>query len=239
MLSVLCVTKAEPHAFDFLYSLTQVAAMVRGQLVIGADGDEAHRSLVEAFTGDVGLALSEVGDVDVVPVRSSGYIESVHDQVLEHCCGDYVLRIDDDERCSPGMVEWLARGEYRQAPHWKFSRAHLWGDKDTVITNAPLWPDHQTRLSVKAQAGGRTGIHCGSPHGGGRLAPVYLEHHKFLVKSYAERQAIAARYDRVAAGAGTGVFLPFNLPEEAFVCPQLGPLAHFDAIAKEDARVFS
>jgi hypothetical protein len=64
-------------------------------------------------------------------------------------------------------------------------------------------------------AGGRTSIHCGSPHGGGDVAPVVIEHHKFLVKSLDERLRLARHYDTVGGG-GTGWNFPFNVPELAY-----------------------
>jgi hypothetical protein len=131
-----------------------------------------------------------------------------------------VLRLDDDERCSPAMVEWLMRGDYQLGTHWKFARVALFGSEWSAIDSPHLWPDHQTRLSVRAWADGRNAIHCGSPYGGGDLAPAAIEHHKFLVKNTEERLALAQHYDRVG-GSGTGWNYPFNVPELAYAEMQL------------------
>jgi hypothetical protein len=84
-----------------------------------------------------------------------------------------------------------------------------------MLKTPQLWPDAQTRLSIRAKAGGRDVIHSGSPHGGGEMAPVLIEHHVFLVRSREEREAKVARYDAIAQGAGTS-FLPFIVPERAY-----------------------
>jgi hypothetical protein len=214
-LSILCITRAEPHAPYFLAALASLAHRLSAQLVLGTDGVEAYRVLHHS---------ADVDDADLIRVESRGCLEDVHDQVLNACDGAYVLRLDDDEAATPAMQQWLERRDYEAHDHWKFARAHLWGGPDEFIVSNQLWPDHQTRLSVRAKAGGRTAIHCGSPFGGGELAPVVLAHHKFLVKSIAERRAVARRYDAIQPGAGTGGMLAFNVPEDAYDQVTLAPI---------------
>jgi hypothetical protein len=225
-LSILTVTKAEDFAKPFLLAMRDLAARVNADFVPVADSFVAFQR------------LSNILDESRLPVvTSKGFIESVLDEALSFCRADYVLRLDDDERCSECLEEWLRDGAYYEYDHWKFPRAHLWPSKDTYIANAPLWPDHQTRLSTKAKSGGRHTIHAGSPFGGGQLAPAVIEHHKFLVKSAAERLNIAAKYDAVHPGYGTGGFLPFNLPE--IVWPdgmQLMAINYADWAAMNDAK---
>lgn len=205
-LSVLCVTRFEKHALPFIADMRQLADDCEGELVLAADGSYA-------FAG-----LRALG-YEPHRVASDGYIESVLDDAITYCRGDYVLRLDDDERCSPAMIRWMVSGAWQAKSIWKFARAHLWGDERHFIANIPqLYPDHQTRLSVREFAGGRKQIHSGSPFGGGELAPVILEHHKFLVKTLVERRAIVARYDRIQSGAGTQ-FKAFSVPED--VCDEI------------------
>lgn len=200
-LSILCVTKAERHARPFLSAMGDLARQIGAEFVIAADGLEAVHALQDEEYGVVRH------------VHSRGYIESVLDEAVGFCGGDYVLRLDDDERCSPAMVEWLRSGEWRATDVWKFPRMNRWPDADTFIVAPPLWLDEQTRLAVKAKSGGRTHIHAGSPYGGGQQAPCALWHDKFIVKSYAERRAVVERYERLQAGAGRD-FLAFSCPED-------------------------
>ena len=210
-LTIVTVTKGEPFARPFLLSMSALAHAAKADFTIGADGPEA----VEALS-----KMTWTTDPLVIQVQSKGYIESVLEDVLYHCRTDYILRLDDDERCSVAMNLWLMSREYMAHPHWKFPRAHLWGDDKTMLTHPQLWPDHQTRLSISSMAGGRRWIHCGSPHGGGQEAPVILEHHKFLVKSLEERRAIVQRYDRIAHGAGSGMAI-FSVPEDVVPVSQM------------------
>jgi hypothetical protein len=214
MLSILTVTQAQPFAIPFLKTMHEMAQSLRADFCLIADGTEAQAALECE-----GIPVRAV-------VRSAGYIESVLDEAVMYALGEYVLRLDDDERCSWPMFSWLQQACYVTSDHWKFPRAHLWGDDQTYIHHLQLWPDHQTRLSTKVKSGGRRTVHAGSPWGGGTVAPVVLEHHKFLVKTPEERRAIAAGYDRVAVGFGTGGMLAFNLPEEAITAMNLRPLTN-------------
>lgn len=198
-LTILCVTRADDYALPFLADLTSVARKIGAEMVTCVDGPSRF---------DYGQTYR---------VKSKGFIESVLDECISRCKTDYILRIDDDEKCSPALVRWLQEKRYESAPHWKFPRAHLWPDTNSFISAPPLWPDHQTRLSLREQSGRRTTVHAGSPFGGGTLCNAPIEHHKFLVKSYDQRKTIAARYDQIQPGAGSGSMLAFNLPEVAFL----------------------
>lgn len=158
------------------------------------------------------LAVSLDAELVEHHAPGAGAIEYVLADALERCTRDYVLRIDDDERCSDDMTAWLAAGVYRAAEVWSFPRAHLYPDAESFVTSPPLWPDLQTRLTVRAKAGGRRRLHEGSPYGAGTVARVVLEHHKFLVRSLDERQALLERYEALQPGAGRGWAI-FSVPE--------------------------
>jgi hypothetical protein len=204
-LTILCITKAEPHSFDFLEYMAEACDELQASFVVVADGSEACSRVYEA---DIAYDLLRQFD-------SLGYLESIHDAALSLCPEGYVLRLDDDEYIGPAFVEWLKGGFYKSEPLWKFARAHVWtcGEDEMIITNPPLWPDHQTRLGKKQYMGGRTHIHCGSPYGGGAEAPVYIEHHQFIVRTREEREEKVRRYDSIAPGHGTS-FRLFSVPEE-------------------------
>lgn len=212
MLSILTVSQGKPFAFPFLDFFRESAAALKAELVVVADGAQAAGAMREH-----GIPVART-------VSSKGYIESVLDAAVETCSREYILRLDDDETFSWPMFRWLESAEFVTHDHWKFPRAHLWGNPETFIMHPQLWPDHQTRLSVRAKSGGRTTVHAGSPHGGGEVAPVVIKHHKFLIKTREEREAIAAGYDRVHPGYGTGGMLAFSLPEDAITAMDLRPL---------------
>lgn len=187
-LSLLSVSAGEPHSKACLQALQAQAAEIGAEFVVYLD------------------------------YPPSGALEYVLDKALTLCGGDYILRLDDDEAMTPAMVEWLKAGLYTGVDHWKFPRLNLWGGESHALKTPPLWPDHQTRLSVRAKAGGRRTIHAGSPFGGGELAPCAILHKKFLLKSYAERKAITERYERLQKGAGLAVF---SVPEDVLTPAQL------------------
>lgn len=214
-LTILSITRGDAHAVPFLRELAGLGVRLRCDVVLAVDGAKAMERLA---------ADRRLNPCALKLVSSSGYVESVLDQALTFCSGDYVLRVDDDESVSPALEAWFAEGGFEAADNWKFPRLHLWDAERVpgvrasrgVLMTPHLFPDYQTRLSVRAKAGGRRGVHAGSPHGGGEIAPAALRHHKFVVKSRAERERIARTYDDYCEGYGTGNMLPFSLPEIAY-----------------------
>ena len=204
-LSILCVSKGELCAISLLRKLKFDAIEIGAEFVLVADGQEARKRLSQELRGSRYYFPSSV-------VNSNGSIESVLDEAISFTDSEYILRVDDDESISPAMLAWLARREYEKDSHWMFPRLNLWQDAEHYISTPPLYPDYQTRLSTREKSGGRYALHCGSPYGGGTLAPVSLHHHKFLTKSREERQAIADRYERLQVGAGVD-FMCFSVPE--------------------------
>lgn len=177
-LSILCVTKALPRTDTFIEHFFDLGHRLGAEVVIAVDGKD---------------------------VRSKGYIESCLDEAIALTHGDYVLRLDDDERCSPALRAWLERKEYLVEEHWTFPRVHLWRDPKTIILSGAYFPDLQTRLSVRAKAGNRPIIHQGSPYGAGTIARVAIEHWTYLCKSYEERCETCAFYNGMAPGTGRSI----------------------------------
>lgn len=203
-LSIVCVTKGEVECLPTLSRLINDAYQLGAECVIGVDGPGGTISGLDRF------GIPEA--FHYVEVQSQGYIESVLDKVISETTRPYVLRLDDDESMSDRMLQWLKDGRYHESDHWKFCRAHLFQNGQTVIMNPPLWPDHQTRLSTCEKSFGRTSIHCGSPFGGGQLAPVSILHHKFVIRNQEQRAEILARYEEISRGSGSN-FWQFSIPE--------------------------
>lgn len=229
LLSILTVTKAEHFTPRFLRRMKNLAELCNAEFVIAGDGAGALPRLRAMGYGE---------DEILVSVESKGYMESVLDKVVNCCGGRFILRLDDDESVSPEMFHWLVNECYTERDHWKFPRAHLWHRESLYITNAPLWPDHQTRLSVRKKSGGRHTLHSISPYGAGALAPVPLEHWKFLVKTREEREAIADRNEGIGKGFGRSGMLPFNVPEEFYSHMELANIGHAVLQAQLDAQRF-
>lgn len=205
-LSILCVTRAEECVLPLLHKLRVDTLDLSAEFVLIADGEEAHYTLSHNGFD----RLSKGSNIPIV--HSKGYIESVLDEAIEFTRGNYILRIDDDESLSTPLLKWLASGQYRTHDNWTFPRANLWGDEEHYIANPPLWPDYQTRLSIRSKSGGRLAIHAPSPYGAGEIASCPILHHKFLVRTFDDRKRILDQYESMQEGAGSG-FIPFSLPE--------------------------
>lgn len=204
-LSILCVTRCGAHAEPFLREMDTLAQDLGAEFVVCVDSSAPRDQGTLMWDGTLLI------NTRTHLLTSAGYIESVLDEAVATCVGEYVLRLDDDERVSPDMAAWLKAQTYFDNNHWAFPRMHLWPDAEHYIANEPLWPDLQTRLSVKDMSGGRTQIHAGSPFGTGKIAEVAIEHHKFLVRSREERAALMAEYRAIMPSADD--WLPFSVPE--------------------------
>ena len=201
-LTILTVTRAEPYAWALLERMAALSLQLSADLTICADGPEAMDALVASRIGERAYHSN-----CIIRVQSKGYIESVLDQAVSACGDGYILRLDDDESCSPKMVEWLKAAMYLEHDHWQFPRVHLIQDEQHYLDDIQLFPDFQTRLSSKLKSGGRHHLHAASPFGGGTIAPVAIAHHKFLVKTYEQRQVISQKWH-------TGGMTAFSLPED-------------------------
>lgn len=143
----------------------------------------------------------------------AGLLENVLDGAVASCRDGWILLLADDEAIPRETEAWIATGEWETADNWCFPRRHLWPDEYSFITSMPLWPDLQTRLSVKAKSGGRLHIHAGSPFGSGTLVRAPIDHHKFLVRTQQERQQLLDRYATFDPIAVSPHYAAFSIPE--------------------------
>lgn len=186
-LSILCITSGLPRADQFLEHFFDVGHQLGAEVVIAQDGKDVH---------------------------SKGYIESVLDDGLALTHGDYILRLDDDEKVSPAMLKWLLNKEYLKAPLWSFPRVHLWESPSWFIVEQYYFPDFQTRLATREKSSRPKDIHSGSPWGWGTISRVAIEHWCYLVKTYEERCEISRQYHRIRAGADGGEFRSSSVEDE-------------------------
>lgn len=203
-LSILCATQGARHAWPFIHEMLECAARCHGELLIVADGHDAW---------------NRVTDSDLPPaILARGGLHHTMGHVAAACAGEYILFLDDDERCPTGLVKWLESESYSAAPLWKFPRAWLWGDTTHFITTPPHWPDFQRRLGRRDAVVVPTEIHKGWIEADTKaMAPFAIEHHKLLLHSRESREALVGKYEAVRPGAG----------ERDFYVPEAGitPLA--------------
>lgn len=204
-LSIACVTSADHVVRPFLSKFAAVAKALDAEFVLGAHGPQA-------------VMFAEASGIGFIDVKGS-YFEELVDPVIAACEGDYILRVDDDETISEGLLEWLVSGEWYRRDSWFFSRRHLWPDAGHCLSQQPYFPDFQARLSVKRQARRPVKIHAAHAYPAYR-APVgtFLDHHVFLIRTREERRAITAKYETIRTGkpfaaADVNVVLPYDNPE--------------------------
>src|SRR5688572_11243297 len=106
-LSILCVTKNEPHAALSLQRLDAFCAQTGAELniLVDAELNDNRHVILDGVRGP---------HVRIGFTHSAGYIESVLDDAIAFTTREYILRIDDDEALSPALDRWLKDGMYRQ-----------------------------------------------------------------------------------------------------------------------------
>ena len=207
-LSIVCVTNdIGRDAGAFVNRMIRLARTLGAEFVLGLDGELAQKSNMRRFADKV---------IDL-PAHDIPLQETVLDIAIESCAGKYVLRLDDDEVVSPALEDWLKTGAYQNGGLFAFPRVYMCPDGQHVLANEGMWPDLQTRLGLKSLMFGVNSIHAGNPNGTGLVVPYALEHHKLLVKSYAERKRIADRYEAIKPGAGYSfTYGRYNTPEDIY-----------------------
>lgn len=198
--SILTITRGEECVLENLTQLAQLAKSLGADYVVGVDGPVARERVRE-------LQI----EATIKEVATAGVMESVVDELLPYCEGEYVLRLDGDERVTWLMEQWLRQGRYVGADQWKFPRAWLWKD-GTYLTAPHYWPDFQVRLSIKKKSGGLRTLHAMRSFGSVAEAPIAIEHLKLLMFSPEEREQHIRNFDAVEAGAGSN-FRHFYSPE--------------------------
>lgn len=204
-LSVLTLTNGRPYATRFLAEFRDLAKLLKAEFVIAADGP-------------MGIEVARRFSREIVPLELNGATqENAIAPSVAACHGDWILRFDDDESCSPAMIEWLLKREWERGEEkvYSFPYAWLWGDENHFLVSPPFWPDPHARLMPSDMtAKWQVHSHASNPFGTGYIVPIAHCHHKFLVRTLAERQATARHYDTYFAGAGTGEhYGQFTTPE--------------------------
>ena len=179
-ISVLCVTRGEPHTPRFLHHFGLVAAFLRAEFVVARD------------RCDIVVDGAKVIDVDC---SSCPTCETVLEEAVAACSGDWILRLDDDETVSFAMLGCLLAADLAKYEAVGFPRAHLWGDEQTMLTNADYWPDVQMRFSKREWAVRHT-LHE-PPARLDAGVPGCLLHHVYLVRDREARRETAERYCRI------------------------------------------
>lgn len=121
--------------------------------------------------------------------------------LVDHCTGDWILRLDDDEYMEPEFLPLI--GNFMHQPHFthfKFPRLHLCQVHPLLwINDSYLYPDYQMRLFKNDKrllhfpgAVGHTSITSDGPKG--RVFGINIIHLNLAINSLEKRQAKLNRY---------------------------------------------
>jgi hypothetical protein len=133
----------------------------------------------------------------------------------EQCTGDWILRLDDDELPSAGLVGALPRLlSDREVTHYWLPRRWVVGaDQTRWISQSPWWPDWQLRLfrNIGSLVRPPEGLHGNFfIQGGARFcteASIY--HFDLVYHTDSERQQKVDHYERISPGNSLGhLYLP-------------------------------
>lgn len=200
-LSIHCATRGEPHAWPFLSAMADLAQRCAGVFIITADGEEAFDRVIRS-----GIRVELVN-------RSEGHLHQIVGDLVAAQRSEYMLCLDDDERCTEKLEHWLVGERYRTQPMWRFPRAWLWQDATHFLAKKPHWPDHQTRLGRTDSVYVPTRIHAGWLRGNHLVStcPHAIEHHKLLIRTKEDRERAVEEYESIRLGAGKPeYYLPEN-----------------------------
>lgn len=220
-LAICCATRADAGVQPLLRRMSALAETLRAPLVFVVESTEAAARLAD---------LSLPSFMHCVPgqpcwITMQAALSTLHTE--------YVFFLDDDESCSPALVEWLAAGHYHFGATWLVPRGWLYHDTEHFIEGSTHWPDFQLRIARRVDIQIPTEIHVGwiprprPPAPKAAICPYAIEHHKLLIRSYPERLADIASYDARSPGAGTN-YAPQYIPEH-FNIPSVewhGGLSH-------------
>lgn len=198
-LSVLCVSKCEPHTRRFFTHFRAIADIFGAEFVLAHDRCDRPDCDADKY----------------LSVTAKATIEDVLIEAHRACSGDYVLRLDDDETLSPAAI-LKVDSAMRADPEGRIfalPRANLIENDRTAIISGSLFPDFQVRLMPR-EAEIRTLLHEGLP--ANAMIKGMILHHKFLIKTIEERRALAASYEAHRDGCGSGHYLQFSVPEDVF-----------------------
>lgn len=193
-LAILCITKNETHAKEFLEYNQHCAKLLNAKFVIAYDRCEKPIICADQFI--------KVG-------CSTDIVENVLSYCYRKCSTKYVLRLDDDEILDDTAIDWIKNTKIRLHNVVGFHRYNLYQNYNTIIKD--LYPDTQVRLMLKTKEN-RKFVHEGREFN--TLADGHILHYKFLIKDIEHRIKIAQNYEKNKTECGFGKeFSKFNLPE--------------------------
>ena len=155
------------------------------------------RTRADNYTRDIAAALATRSN----EVDGKGYVEAHLREMVDACRGDWILRLDSDERLTPAWHDRTWR-RHLNGTHTHFHVPRRWFHKpDSYLPLAPWTPDPQMRLfrNVPGEITFPVEIHEPTTMVGpcDYLPELTIEHHVLWLKTRTEREEKVAHYTRL------------------------------------------
>lgn len=188
----LCI--ATKNSAEYIGELLRIGKSFADEVVVAVD----------ATSNDLTESICNEWADKVFRVESPGYVERALAWLNEQCTGDWILRLDDDELPSVGLIELLpGLMEDREMTHYRLMRRTVIGEGRTEwIAQRPWWPDWKLRLFRNipsiVRIPGR--LHSGyEVQGGSRfLYKGSIYHYDFVYHDERHRREKVRQYQRIS-----------------------------------------
>jgi FkbM family methyltransferase len=180
--------------------------------------------IVEARSTDQSLAILLSRKTRVFTAQGKKpYVESLLSGIIPYLSSRWILRLDDDELPSYGLLRWVADNTSCQQEHSvAFPRYWVrrngnggWEMSDCRAIGGAWGADHQYRLFRPSDVVASDTIHTPGFEVSSTIAPdeARIYHFDWIVRSYDERVRKVERYEELQKGAGNHLAV-YYLPEE-------------------------
>lgn len=201
------------------------------EIVVGVDTKSSDGTLAAArkFAG-------KVVSID----NPAGTVEATIEQLASFCSNEWVLRLDDDELISHGLLRFIEQHlEFLSVEaigiHRKWCRVNLAGAHLEYSTNPLYGYDWQWRLFRKSSVGYCKGFHTpGICFRTETKAPLdgFIVHLDWIYRDFGYRKSKVARYEAISAGKGHGAYYLYELDSMHRSCFAPLFLSEFDEVAR-------
>jgi predicted O-methyltransferase YrrM len=204
------------NSAPFIERLLQAGREFADEMVIGVD-----RSSTDA-TEDICAKYAD----KLFRLEPIGTSERALAWLNDQCSGDWILRLDDDELPSAGLIDALPRlmRDRNYTHYWLPRRWIIGGNRSRWIAEHPWWPDWQVRFlrNIRSLVSFPGQLHTDYDvqGAGGYFSEGSIYHYALVDRSDRERQEKVSQYERISPGNSKPWYY---FPDETSVATRLTP----------------
>jgi len=205
--SVIILTQ---NSDEYLPILLEFLADYFSEIIVGVD----RKSTIKTFEV-AGRYTEKVFWID----NPGGIVEHTIEMLVSHCSNDWILRLDDDELVSLGLIDFLEKHLLTLSVdavgiHRKWCRVNLKSSSLEYSTNPLYGYDWQWRLFRKDKIGFNTNVHTpGISFQTETKAPLegFIVHLDWVYRDFGYRREKVARYESISEGLGHSAYYLYEL----------------------------